>query len=35
MGKGYLLKECIRKERMPQRYVKYDLFLLFHDYLVV
>ena len=34
-GKGYFLKEHIRRRRMLKRYVKYGLFLLLRDYLVV
>ena len=35
LGKGYLLKRCIRRRRMLKRYAKYGLFLLSRDYLVV
>ena len=34
-GKGYFLKGHIRRRRMLKRYVKYGLFLLLRDYLVV
>ena len=34
-GKGYLLKGCIKRRRIPKVYVKHGLSLLSRDYLVV
>ena len=34
-GKGYLLKQCIKRRRMLKHYAKYGLLLLSRHYLVV